>query len=172
MMRKVICLHAVLCCALFGFASAAKASDPKLIGTYGDWSAYVFIEDGNKVCYMAAQPKKAEGNYSRRGDVFALVTNRPAEGSKNVFSYITGYSYKPGSDATVTVDNQKFTLFTQDDTAWAPDAATDNQIVEALRKGSKLVVKGMSSRGTQTTDNFGLSGSGAAHDAIEKECGS
>jgi hypothetical protein len=172
MMRKVICLHAVLCCALFGFTSAAKASDPKLIGTYGDWSAYVFMEDGNKVCYMASQPKKAEGNYSRRGDVFALVTNRPAEGSKNVFSYITGYAYKPGSDAAVTIDNQKFTLFTQDDTAWAPDAATDNKIVEALRKGSKLVVKGTSSRGTETTDSFGLSGSGAAHDAIEKECGS
>lgn len=168
MTRKFFCLLATAAC----LATAAKAEDaPKKIGEFGDWSAYVFMEDGNKVCYMASQPKKDEGNYSRRGEIFALITHRPAEGSKNVFSYIAGYPYKGGSDATVTIDSNSFALFTQDDTAWAPDAATDNKIADALRKGSKMVVKGTSSRGTTTSDTFGLKGSGGAHDAINKECG-
>lgn len=152
-------------------AGAAHANQARLIGTYGDWSAYTFMEDGNKVCYMASQPVKDEGNYSKRGEIFALITHRPAEGTKDVFSYITGYDYRPGSDAAVSVNGQTFTLFTQDDTAWAPDAVTDGRIAEAVRKGSRLVVKGTSSRGTATTDTFSLKGSGDAHDAISKECG-
>jgi len=154
-----------------GVAPSAQASEPRLIGTYGSWSAYVFTEDGKKVCYMASQPTSAEGNYTRRGDIFALVTHRPAEGTKDVFSYITGYTYKPGSDATVKIDGNTFTLFTQDETAWTPDAETDKKLAQAIRAGNSLIVKGTSSRGTLTTDTFSLKGSGAAHDAISQECG-
>ena len=99
-------------------ASSAMAQSPTLIGNYGDWAAYKFTENGNKVCYMVSQPKKAEGNYTKRGDVFALVTHRPSEKTKNVFSYVTGYTYKDGSDVTVEVNNNKFTLFTQKDMAF------------------------------------------------------
>lgn len=155
---------------ILSLSQQAMASEPRLLGTYSDWSAYVFKEGESKVCYMASQPKKAEGNYTRRGEVFALVTHRPAEGTKNVFSYITGYPYKPGSDATVKIGSTNFTLFTQDETAWAPDSASDNKIAATIRKGSKMVVKGTSTRGTLTTDTFSLKGSSAAHEAISKEC--
>ncbi len=171
MMSKKITLGTLLLATLLLAPMAARAEEPKLVGTFGDWSAYSFTEDGNKVCYMASQPKKAEGNYSKRGEVFALITHRPSENTKNVFSYITGYSYKTGSDATLSIDKDKFTLFTQDDTAWAPDAATDKSIADSMRKGASMVIKGASSRGTQTIDTFSLKGSGAAHDAISKECG-
>ncbi len=169
MFRRLF-LAALATTALFSFTASSQAADPRLLGEYSDWNAYVFMEGDNKVCYMASQPKKAEGNYTRRGEVFALVTHRPAEGTKNVFSYITGYPYKAGSDATVKIDSNNFTLFTQDETAWAPDAASDNKIATSLRKGSKMIVKGTSVRGTATTDTFSLKGSSAAHEAISKEC--
>jgi len=156
---------------IVSFATVAKASDPKLIGTYGDWSAYSFTENGNKVCYMASQPKTAVGNYTRRGDIFALITHRPSEGTKNVFSYMTGYSYKADSSVQVEIDGRKYTLFTQGDTGWAADAAADNNITNAIKAGSSMIVKGTSSRGTDTTDNFGLSGSTKAYQTISKECG-
>ena len=165
-------LHALLFAGLLLAAPAARAEDPKDIGTFGDWTAYVFMENGSKVCYMASQPKAKEPAAAKRGEIFALITHRPAEGSRNVFSYITGYPYKPGSDATVKIGGDSFTLFTQDDTAWAPDGVTDNKIADAIRKGSNMTVKGVSSRGTATTDTFSLKGTGAAHDAISKECGS
>lgn len=158
--------------AAIGFSTAsAQAQTPNLIGNYGDWAAYSFTENGNKVCYMVTQPKKAEGNYSKRGDIFALVTHRPAENTKNVFSYITGYTYKTDSDVTVTIDGQNFTLFTQKDMAWTSSQDEDNRLANAIRKGSKMVVKGTSSRGTLTTDTISLKGSGDAHDSINKACG-
>ena len=163
----------MICALLFVSigVSQANASEPRLIGTYGDWSAYMFTENGKKVCYMASKPKKAEGAYTRRGEVFALVTHRPSEGTRNVFSYITGYPYKSGSDVSVNVDDKTFTLFTQDDTAWTPDAKTDNMLASEIKQGSKMVVRGESGRGTKTVDTFSLSGSTKAHAKISQECG-
>jgi hypothetical protein len=152
-------------------AVPALASEPKLLSTHGDWSAYSFQENGGAVCYMASQPKKSEGNYKKRDQVFALVTHRPSENTKNVFSFIAGYTYKAGSEVTVTFDDkQNFTLFTNKDMAWAKDADTDNKITDAIRKGSRMVVKGQSMRGTLTTDTFSLKGTGGAHDAIGQAC--
>lgn len=151
-------------------AAPAFAAAPKLLATNGSWETYAVDEGGAKVCYMASEPSQDKGDYTRRGRIIALITNRPAEGTRNVFSYIAGYPYKPGSDATLKIGEKTFTLFTQDDTAWAPDAAIDDQITAAMRGGTTMVVKGVSSRGTATVDTFNLKGSGAAHDALTKEC--
>lgn len=149
----------------------AFASEPTMIGEFGVWAAYVFEENGGKVCYMAAKPDKSEGKYSKRGEVAALITHRPGEGTKNVFSYMSGYGYKKGSNVDVAVDAKKFSLFTQNDMAWAADAAADTSITEALKKGSKMVVKGVSGKGTNTTDTFSLTGSTKAYEAITTACG-
>lgn len=167
-MRSLLVLVAVIGISLC--SNQARAEEPRPLGVHGTWQAFVFNEGGEKVCYMASQPTAAKGNYTSRGEIFALVTHRPAEGTRNVFSYITGYDYKPGSDATVKIDGDSFLLFTQDDTAWAPDAETDNKLTDYIRKGSNMVVTGTSSRGTLTTDTFSLRGSGAAYDAISREC--
>lgn len=169
MMRTYLAFSMCLIVALFT-AAQAQASEPERIATHGEWSAYVFKENGNKVCYMAAQPDEAEGDYSQRGEIFALITHRPAEDTRDVFSYITGYKYKQGSDVTAKIGDQTFTLFTQDDTAWAPDAETDQQLADAIRSGYEMVVKGTSSRGTLTTDTFSLDGSANAYEEISNAC--
>lgn len=167
---RIILLALAASVVFLGGIGHARADEPKALGVFGKWQAFVVQEGGDKVCYMAAQPQQAKGNYKSRGDVYALITHRPSEGTRNVFSYITGYEYKAGGDATVKIDGESFLLFTQDDTAWAPDAATDNKLSERIRKGSNMVVTGTSSRGTVTTDTFSLSGSTAAYDAITKAC--
>lgn len=151
-------------------AAPALADEPRLLSRHGKWLAYTFTEDGSKVCYMASQPTSAKGDYTKRDDVFALITHRPGENKKDVFSYVTGYTYKPESEVKVSIGKEAFTLFTQDEIAWTPDDATDKALASAIRKGSTMVVRGTSSRGTKTTDTFSLKGSGAAYDAINKEC--
>ena len=137
----------------------------------GNWTAHVHQDNGDKVCYMTSQPDKAQGNYKSRGDIFAFITHRPSKNSKNVFSYIAGYTYKADSEVTVSIDNKTFTLLPHGNIAWTPDDKADEAITDAIRKGNKMVVKGYSSRGTLTTDTFSLSGSGASYKAISEECG-
>lgn len=148
----------------------ARAGEPRLIGTYDDWLTYIFIENGNKVCYMVSKPTKEEGDYSRRGEVFALVTHRPSEKTRDVVSFISGYTFKSASNVEVKVAGETFSLFTQDDTAWAADAATDSKLVDAIKKGSNMIMRGTSSRGTKTKDTFSLKGSSKAYKRITDEC--
>jgi len=152
-------------------ASKGPSGQPKLIGTFGDWSAYSFNEGQAKVCYVAVQPKKAEGNYSSRGDVFFLITHRPAEKTYNVVSVIVGYTFKDASEPTVTIDKKTFTLFTRADRAWSHDDKTDKAISDALRKGVTMVIKATSSRGTPTVDTYVVRGAAEALNAINKDCG-
>lgn len=141
------------------------------VGVFGDWSAFLFKEDGNPACYMSSEPKKATGDYTKRGEIYAIVTHRPAEKRIGEVSIIAGYSYQKESAVEVSIGNQGFELFTQDDGAWAPDAATDAKLVQTMKKGSTMVVKGTSSRGTLTTDTYSLKGFTRAYGAISKACG-
>ncbi len=157
--------------ALLLVPTAARASEPQSIGEFGKWTAYTFEENGGTVCYMVAKPEKSEGKYSKRGEVAALITHRPKEGAKNVFSFMTGYAYAEGSKVELAIDGKKFTLFTKNDMAWATDASDDAQIAQALQKGSKMTISGSSARGTKTKDTFSLKGSTKAYQEISKACG-
>ncbi|UEM03037.1 invasion associated locus B family protein [Skermanella rosea] len=161
-----------LCLAVATLASgtSAIAAEPQLIGSFNDWNAFSYDENGQKVCYMSSRPKKDEGNYKQRGDIYVLITHRPAEKSLDVVSVTTGYTYKEKSETTVSIGNQNFKLFTDGDTAWARDEKTDRALVDAIRSGSAMIVKGTSNRGTATTDTYSLSGTSAAYDAISKAC--
>ncbi len=165
----VVCLVTILASALV--VQPSRAQGIKRIGDYGNWSSFQFSEDGNLACYMSSEPKKAKGKYKTRGDVFAIVTHRPAEKRFGEVSIIAGYSYQKDSWVEVKIGEQAFQLFTQDDGAWAPDAETDKKLVQAMRKGHTMVVTGTSTRGTLTTDTYSLSGFTKASQAIAKACG-
>ena len=149
----------------------ALAQEPEHLDTHRDWHTYTFNENGNLVCYMASKPTNEEGEYTQRGDVYLLVTHRPAEASRDVVSVITGYTYGPESEATVTIGDKLFELFTSENTAWARDSATDASMVTAMKAGSSMIVKGTSSRGTLTTDTYSLLGFTAAYNEITRTCG-
>ena len=152
-------------------APPARAATPQLIGAYTDWNAFAYEEKGGKVCYMAGSPRKAEGKYSGRGDIYLLITRRKAEKSTGVISVIAGYVYKKDSQATVTIGGKTFKLFTDGDKAWARDNKGDKDMVRTMKRGLKMVVKGTSGRGTATTDTYSLTGFSAAYYAIGKACG-
>ncbi|MBP2301615.1 invasion associated locus B family protein [Azospirillum picis] len=152
-------------------AAPAAAADPRHLGTFKDWNAFAFDENGRKVCYMSSQPKKTEPAKAKRGDIYALVTHRPSEKSFDVVSVIVGYPFKKGSDGEVSIDGKSFKLFTDGETAWARDAETDRAVSAAMRGGRTMVVKGESGRGTKTTDTYSLDGVSQAYDAINEACG-
>lgn len=151
-------------------AAPAAAADPRHLGTFKDWNAFAFEEKGQKVCYISSQPKKTEPK-AKRGDIYTLVTHRPSEKTLDVVSIIVGYPFKKGSEAEVSVDGKEFKLFTDGETAWARDAEGDRAVTAALRNGKQMVVKGVSGRGTKTTDTYSLAGVGQAYDAINEACG-
>lgn len=148
----------------------AMANNAVQISEHGKWTAYYFIENGQKVCYMTSTPITDAGDYTKRGEIAAFITHWPSKASKDVFSYVAGYTYKSGSDVNISVAGKKYSLFTQGEMAWATDEATDKRLISSIKKGSKMIVKGTSSRGTATTDTYSLDGSTAAYNAITQAC--
>src|SRR3990167_8855328 len=86
-------------------APAAAAAE---LGVFDDWSAFTGSEGGKKVCYMVGVPTKEAGDYARRGEVYLLVTHRPADNSRDVVSFTAGYSYKPGSEVEGVIGGHTF----------------------------------------------------------------
>jgi len=170
-MRPVFFLCGVFAVILPPFALPAGAAAAEVIGNFQDWTAFAETEGGKKMCYMASAPEKAEGKYRKRDDPYVLVTHRPAEKSIGVVSVRAGYTYKKDSDVEVNIGGQRFTLFTDSGQAWARDAKTDRALVGAMKRGLTMIVAGISSRGTLTTDNYSLKGFTAAYDAITRACG-
>ena len=171
-MKKVLAiLILVLCLSGTSFAQSQKKNTRQFLGTFGAWSAYKMKDNGADLCYMVSEPTKSEGKYKRRGDIFLIIANRPADKTFNVMSLTAGYTYKKGSTATIQVDkNTPMDLFTSDDTAWTNTAKTDAAITKQMRAGNVAVIKGKSSLGTLTTDTFSLKGFTKANDAIAKAC--
>lgn len=162
-------LVAIVLVGLLGAAGPAIANEPKQIGTFKDWRAYTFEDAGGKICYIVSEPKKAEGNYTRRGDIYFLVTHRPSGKVFGEASVITGYTYKSGYEPTASVGSRTFKFYSEGDAAWA-FSADEKNLIAAMKAGASMVVKGQSSRGTITTDTYSLSGVTAAMGVIDKEC--
>jgi invasion protein IalB len=154
-------------------AVAANAA-PTSIGTFNAWSAYVSTDANGKTCFAATQPQSSK--YSRkvgnRGDTFFMITTIPAKKITNEASTIIGFPFKAGSDVSADIDGSQYKMFFNDaagETAWSvPD--TEPALVAAMKKGKKMTVTSVSSRSTDVTDTYSLSGVSAALDAVAKEC--
>lgn len=150
---------------------AFAGTDPEILGTFGDWTAFAHQDDKGKVCYISSQPIKSAGKYTKRDDVFLMVAHRPADKVFNEINVVAGYTYQKGGKPTFSVDNKKAVfLTTQDNTAWAKDAKADATLVAQMKAGSKGVLKGKSKRGTATTDTFSFKGFSKAYQAINEAC--
>jgi invasion protein IalB len=153
-------------------AAAAGDAQPALLGQYGDWGAYAATPGGRKVCFSIAKPKSAQTNPAgrKRDQAYVFISSRPAENVRNEVSVIIGYPFKDKTDATAEIGADKFAMYTLNDGAWIKNVAEEARMVEAMRKGSDLTVKGMSGHGTESTDQYSLKGLSQALDRATQEC--
>jgi hypothetical protein len=153
-------------------AAAAGGADPTLIGQYGTWGAYTATPNGRKVCFALAKPSSSKTNPPNRprDPAYAFVSTRPAEKVVNEVSIMIGYALKPGSESSLEVGGSSFAMYTQGDGLWIKNAAEEEQMVSAMRKSAEATVKGVSAKGTETTDVFSLKGLAQALDRLAQDC--
>lgn len=152
-------------------AGEARAQSIERLGDFSDWSAFKYLEDGKPICFMASEPTKAEGDYSQRGEIHAMVTHRPDESRVDEVSIQAGYTYQESTLVEVEIGAMKVRLFTEGESAWTTDKDSDKTLVQAMIKGNTMVVQGTSNRGTNTKDTYSLSGFTRAYETISQACG-
>lgn len=151
---------------------AAAQDAPTLLQQYNDWEAYRYDGGGQRTCYVLSKPKTLAPTNRNHGDVFFFLTSRPSDNVFNEVSVLVGYPFAPESQVTVDVDGREFSLFTKDDGAWVEATAEEQQLVEAMKAGRSMTVRGQSARGTNTTYTFSLSGVTAGTNRVASECAS
>ncbi|KPF97542.1 hypothetical protein IP86_13310 [Rhodopseudomonas sp. AAP120] len=154
-------------------ATGSVGAEPTLIGQYGTWGAYMAAPGGKKVCFVLAKPSSSKTTPAGRprDPAYAFISTRPAEKVVNEVSVMIGYPLKPGSESTMEVGGASFAMYTQGDGIWIKNAAEEDRLVEALRKSGEVTVKGVSAKGTATTDVFSLKGLAQALDKVAQSCG-
>ena len=152
--------------------AAAGGAEPTLIGQFGTWGAYAATANGKKVCFALAKPTASKTNPPNRprDPAYAFVSTPPAEKVVNEVSVMIGYALKPGSESTLEVGGAAYGMYTQGDGLWIKNAAEEERMVDAMRRSADVVVKGVSAKGTETTDTFSLKGLSQALDKIAQDC--
>jgi hypothetical protein len=152
--------------------AAAGGAEPTLIGQFGTWGAYTAVPNGKKVCFALAKPSSSKTNPPNRprDPAYAFVSTRPAEKVINEVSVMIGYTLKPGSESTLEVGGAAYAMYTQGDGIWIKNAAEEERMVDAMRKAADVIVKGVSAKGTETTDTFSLKGLSQALDKLAQDC--
>lgn len=166
---KPCCLAALLVAA-FGVAPAA-AQTPQFLSTHRNWTVYE-LESPARTCYVASEPTKQEGSYRQRGNPAVLVAKQPGDQPSEQVSVQPGYTFKQGSSVDVTIDGRDFDMFTEGDGAWRRTDAEDRAMIDAMRRGSTMTVRGTSTRDTYSLDTYSLSGFTAAIEAMRNACDS
>jgi invasion protein IalB len=153
-------------------AAVAGGAKPTLLGQYGEWGAYAASPGGKKVCFAIARPTSSETNppAKSRNPTYMFISSRPADKVSNEVSIVIGYPFKPNTEATATVGPTAFALYTQQDGAWIKNVSEETRMIDALRTGQAAVVKGVSAKGTQSSDTFSLKGFSQALDRMDQEC--
>ena len=173
--RSFVFLMAVMMAALFGtmlFGTISMAAEPQRMLAEKDWQAFRIDEDKGRTCFISSVPTKSAGEYDpdNRGEVRVFVSHGPNKAERNVVQFVAGYKHKKHSDVTVNIDGKKFTLFTIEGRAYAESEEDDIAMIRAMKRGKRMTVVGVSSRGTKTTDTYSLSGFTKTKNLIDKTC--
>ena len=129
----------------------------------GSWN---FVKEDN-YCYIGSIPVNSDIPEGKiRGDVYILVyriNNNPAA----IVQINSGYPYNEEEYVNVKIDNKNYEFYAKEDSAWTNN---DDEVIYAMKKGIKLIVFGISSRGTKTIDSYSLNGFTVAYNKLTKDC--
>lgn len=150
--------------------AAAMAQTANLVEKHGDWTMYTADSGGSRLCFVTAQPTDTKPDGAKRDPIHFYISAWPKEGVKSEVSIKLGYPVKKGSATTVSIGPQAFKLFIKDDKAFVADPTAELKLIEAMKKGAKVLVEAVSERGTATSDIYSLSGFEKALQALATKC--
>ena len=152
------------------FISQVNAEEIKKMGTHKDWDTYVINSDTGKVCFAQSKPVLQAPKKSQR-DARLFITFRPGEKITNEISITAGYEFNTKNSITATSGKNKYKFdIAQEEFAWMTDNKRENKMIKIMKKGSRIMITGYNSKGSQTIDHYSLLGFTKAYNATKANC--
>jgi hypothetical protein len=98
------------------------------------------------------------------------VSSWPREGVRAEVSVKTASPLKPGALGSIIVDKLSFKLHSNGDRGYVIDATDELKLLDAMKKGSNLIVLAQTEQGVMGKDTYSLGGLTQALQAITLAC--
>ena len=161
-------LIVALFCFTFGTLNAEESL--KSIGKFKDWESFVLSKEGNKICFAQSIPVVRAPKKIKRDPSRLFVSFRPNENIKNEISVTNGYEFKLKAPVAAKSGKKSYDLFSKGRFAWVVDNEDEAKLIVTMKKASRLMIIGDTSKGSQTTDHYSMMGFTKAYNTAKKSC--
>ncbi len=152
-------------------AAASSGQGPAmLLETAGKWQAFSSQQGRSKVCYALSKAEARMPANLKDVEGLLFVSSRPGEGVRNEISFVMNFDLKEGVEHQAIIGNERFALVAKGQNMWLKNPAEEPRMLDALRRGSGLEVKGTSKRGNPTSDKYSLAGISQIVKRAEEAC--
>ena len=159
-------------------AAAAAASAPAtggqgqamLLETSGKWQAFSSQQGRTKVCYALSKAESRVPANLKDVEGLLFVATRPTEGVRNEISFVLNFDLKEDVEHQAIIGAERFALVAKGQNMWLKNPAEEPRMLDSLRKGAGLEIKGTSKRGNPTADKYSLSGMSQTVKRAEDAC--
>ena len=147
-----------------------NAEEVKKIGKFKDWETIILVKDTGVVCFAQSKPVLQAPKTNKR-DARLFVTFRPNEKIKDEVSITPGYEFNKQNSITAKSGKNKYNFdIAQQNFAWIADNKIEKKMIRTMKKGSRIMISGYNSSGSQTIDHYSLLGFTKAYNEAKKSC--
>ncbi len=138
--------------------AAAGQAQAMLLETSGKWQAFSSQQGRSKVCYALSKAESRAPANLKDVEAMLFISSRPAENVRNEISLVLNFDLKENVEHQAIIGSDQFALVAKGQNMWLKNPAEEPRMLDAMRKGSTLEIKGTSKRGNATTDKYSLAG--------------
>ena len=154
------------------FISQVNAEEVKKMGKHKDWETYVVNSDSGKVCFAQSKPiLQSPKKESREARLF--ISFRPGEKITDEISVTGGYEFNNKNMVIATSGKNKYKFdLIQEGFAWMSDQDNklEKKMIKTMKRGSRIMVTGITQNGSSTKDHYSLLGFTKAYNATKANC--
>ena len=122
------------------------------------------------VCFAQSKPVLQSPKNNKR-DSRLFVSFRPGEKISDEISITAGYEFNKQNSITAKSGKFRYKFdIAQQNFAWIADNKVERKMIRTMKKGSRLMISGHNSSGSQTIDHYSLLGFTKAYNEAKKNC--
>ena len=146
------------------------AEEVKKVGKFKDWETMVLSKSDSIVCFAQSKPVLQSPKNNKR-DSRLFVSFRPGEKIVDEVSITAGYEFNKQNSITAKSGKFRYKFdISQQNFAWIADNKVERKMIRTMKKGSRLMISGYNSSGSQTIDHYSLMGFTKAYNEAKKSC--
>lgn len=145
------------------------AAETRAVKKFGDWRVIAHDGPEGRICFAVATPKSSDPPVAG-GSAHFYVSAWPKDGVRAEISAKTSVPLKAGAPASIAVEQTFYKAFSKGDRAYVIDPTDELKLLEAMKKGSTVMVVAQSDQGVVGKDTYSLSGISQALQAVSGGC--